>query len=195
MGDFVTQGRPLPRNAEQTRQRILDAATVEFTDHGFAGARIGAIAARSRANQRMIYAYFDSKAGLFEAVLDQHVARAQEVVHLDVHDIPGYAIALFDFYRACPALVRLALWQELELGQNVRTLRRAAVAVETKVAAVEQAQRAGVITDRIPAQILFDQVQALAVGNIIGRGIDWDASWREYIRQAVIRLISVETAG
>jgi len=58
------------RNAEQTRQEILAAATAEFAAKGFMGARIDKIANRYGGSKNMIYHYFDSKDGLFTAVLE-----------------------------------------------------------------------------------------------------------------------------
>lgn len=52
-----------------TRTRILAAARAEFAARGFAGARVKTIAARARANKRMLYYYFHSKERLFDAVL------------------------------------------------------------------------------------------------------------------------------
>lgn len=62
--------RPKVRNPEATKQRVLDAAKVEFARHGLAGARVDAIAARAKANKQMIYHYFGSKQDLFLAVLE-----------------------------------------------------------------------------------------------------------------------------
>lgn len=56
------------RDPERTRERILDAALVEFGDHGFAGARTSAIAARAGVNQQLISYYFDGKDGLYQAL-------------------------------------------------------------------------------------------------------------------------------
>ena len=59
-----------PRDAEQTRKRILEAATVEFARKGLGGARVDAIALRSKSNKRMIYHYFGSKEQLFKHVIE-----------------------------------------------------------------------------------------------------------------------------
>jgi AcrR family transcriptional regulator len=59
-----------PRNADATQKRILEAARQEFAQLGLGGARVDAIAARAKANKRMIYAYFGNKEQLFTAVLD-----------------------------------------------------------------------------------------------------------------------------
>ena len=85
----ATQGRPTKRSAAHakgaeppklaavrtrdpaaTRQRILDAAKTEFARLGLGGARVDAIAARAKANKRMIYHYFGGKRDLFLAVLE-----------------------------------------------------------------------------------------------------------------------------
>ena len=49
------------RNKERTRALILAAATEEFAEKGFAGARIEQIAERSGSNKRMLYYYFNNK--------------------------------------------------------------------------------------------------------------------------------------
>jgi TetR/AcrR family transcriptional regulator len=64
-------GRDRQRDPDRTKERILDAALVEFGEHGFAGARIGAIARRAGANQQLISYYFDGKAGLYRALIER----------------------------------------------------------------------------------------------------------------------------
>jgi len=68
-----TEARPRPRirDAEATRARILAAAKKEFARSGLGGARVDVIAQKAQANKRMIYHYFASKEGLFQAVLEQ----------------------------------------------------------------------------------------------------------------------------
>ena len=60
-----------PRDPDATKARILDAAKREFARAGLGGARVDSIAARAKANKRMIYHYFHSKEGLFTAVLEE----------------------------------------------------------------------------------------------------------------------------
>ena len=59
-----------PRDPERTSASILAAAVKEFTEKGYSGARIDAIAARAGANKRMIYHYFGDKEALYLAVLE-----------------------------------------------------------------------------------------------------------------------------
>ncbi len=56
---------------EQTRRNILEVATQEFSSMGLAGARVDAIAERTNTTKRMLYYYFGSKEGLYEAVLEK----------------------------------------------------------------------------------------------------------------------------
>ena len=49
------------RDADRTREEILQVATREFADRGFAGGRVDEIAERTRTTKRMIYYYFGSK--------------------------------------------------------------------------------------------------------------------------------------
>jgi len=58
------------RDAQATKGRILQAAKREFAQYGLGGARVDNIAARAKANKRMIYHYFGGKEALFTAVLE-----------------------------------------------------------------------------------------------------------------------------
>ncbi len=59
------------RDPEGTKAAILAAATREFMEKGFGGARIDAIAAHARINKRMLYHYYGGKEALYVAVLEQ----------------------------------------------------------------------------------------------------------------------------
>jgi TetR/AcrR family transcriptional regulator len=59
------------RDPERTRQRLLEAASAEFGAHGYAGARISAIAARAGVNVQLVSYYFDGKLGLYQALSQQ----------------------------------------------------------------------------------------------------------------------------
>jgi AcrR family transcriptional regulator len=69
---------PRPRDAERSREAILDAARDEFAQHGLGGARMDRIAERAAVNKRLIYYYFGNKDELFLAVLEETYARIRE---------------------------------------------------------------------------------------------------------------------
>ncbi|MGF6853749.1 AcrR family transcriptional regulator [Paraburkholderia sp. CI3] len=54
---------------EQTKRNILDVTTQEFSAMALTGARVDAIAERTNTTKRMLYYYFCSKEGLYQAVL------------------------------------------------------------------------------------------------------------------------------
>ncbi|MFY9748621.1 MAG: TetR/AcrR family transcriptional regulator [Acidobacteriaceae bacterium] len=71
--------------ADQTRDRILRAAIREFSEHGLAGARTGAIASAARVNKALLYYYFRDKEALYTASLEEVASK-----------VAGDAIALLD---------------------------------------------------------------------------------------------------
>ena len=91
MSDTSIEAAPvtrLPRknNPEKTRQEILLAAVAEFAEQGLSGARVDAIAERTRTSKRMIYYYFGSKEQLYLAVLEKlygDIRATEEELKLD----------------------------------------------------------------------------------------------------------------
>jgi AcrR family transcriptional regulator len=146
----------MPRDADATRRRILEAATAEFAAHGIAGARVDRIAASAGANKSLIYAYFGSKDGLFDAVFDAAVVATVDEIPIDADDLPGYAARLYDHRLERPDLLRLAHWDRLErdgVGIENDTVQGA---LASKVKALARAQKAGKVSSaasRSPARV------------------------------------------
>jgi len=80
----------MARPARVSPDRILAAAAAEFSERGFAGARVDRIARRARVNKAMLYYHFGSKRDLYLAVVRDMVvtvhARARAIA-----DGPGTA--------------------------------------------------------------------------------------------------------
>ncbi len=57
------------RLSDEKKKRILDAATVEFSEYGFHSANINTIAQKSGISVGSIYKYFDNKEDLFLTVI------------------------------------------------------------------------------------------------------------------------------
>jgi AcrR family transcriptional regulator len=62
-----------PRDADGTRQRLLQAARQHFARDGYAATTVRDIATEAGVNVALINRYFTSKEGLFEACLDRTV--------------------------------------------------------------------------------------------------------------------------
>jgi TetR/AcrR family transcriptional regulator len=96
--------RPQTRSSD-TRATILIAAETEFANAGRAGARIDAIAAAAGVNKALLYYYFKSKDGLYEAVIEDHFDEfnRQALAVLEAAEPAGtlllrYVSLYFDFF-------------------------------------------------------------------------------------------------
>jgi AcrR family transcriptional regulator len=112
------------RDPERTRREILDVATSEFAQMGYAGARVDEIAARTRTTKRMIYYYFGGKEKLYIAVLERAYAQAREaeqdvdVAKLDpVTAIRQLAELTFDHHQSHPDFIRLVSIENVHQAQ------------------------------------------------------------------------------
>lgn len=148
------------RDAHATRERILGAAKTEFARHGLAGARVDRIAAAARANKAQIYAYVGDKAALFDTVYDRALRDLVETVVLDPHDLPGYAVALYDAWVEDPDRVRLATWARLERTPTGHLVDEEQREVAYGEDAIRQAQADG----DLPGDLAPLDLQALVVG-------------------------------
>jgi TetR/AcrR family transcriptional regulator len=114
-------------DARPTRELILEAATIEFATKGIGGARVDEIAARSRANKRMIYHYFGDKQGLYLAVLERtyeeiRVAETQlQLKELEPRTALRKLIEFsFDYYTNHPHFIRLLDNENLHKARNLK---------------------------------------------------------------------------
>lgn len=148
----------MSRNSEDTRKRLLKAALQEFAAHGIAGARVDRIADAAHCNKQAIYAYFGSKEGLGDAVMDSLVGEIVESVTIDAYDLPGYAMRLFDRYQSHPETLRLVTWYGLE-GKPFPASGMASV--QHKIAAIAEAQERGAVSKRYPPDMLMLLIHAL----------------------------------
>ena len=114
------------RDAERTRMEILEIASREFADRGFAGARVDEIASQTRTTKRMIYYYFGSKEQLFVAVLERAYATiraAEQTIDVD-HLDPAAAIRrlaelTFDHHEAHPDFIRLVSIENIHRAAHI----------------------------------------------------------------------------
>ncbi|MFH7029333.1 MAG: TetR/AcrR family transcriptional regulator [Heteroscytonema crispum UTEX LB 1556] len=87
------------RDSQATQAEILDAAVEEFAQHGLANARIEAIASHTGVTKAMVYYYFNSKEGLYQAVLKQGFnTYFRPIQELDLEHLPPQT-ALEQFVR------------------------------------------------------------------------------------------------
>jgi AcrR family transcriptional regulator len=151
----------MPRDAEATRVRLVEAAIKEFAEFGIAGGRVDRIALHANANKAQIYHYFGSKDQLFDAAFAEISARVAAAVPFDAYNLPGYASNLADLYEQQPEILRIATWQRLERPSD-DTNPRIQDTVRTKLGAIRTAQQEGALPDRYPPEVLLGLVLNLA---------------------------------
>jgi AcrR family transcriptional regulator len=150
------------RDAEATRQRLLDAAADEFAARGIAGARVDRIAQAARSNKAQIYHYFGSKDALFEAVFDRIVEATLRDTPIDPTNLPEYAGRLFDRYQSHPQVQRLATWYRLERADSTDPIEAIVASNAAKVKAIAEAQRGGLLSTRFEPAVLLGLVLTLS---------------------------------
>jgi AcrR family transcriptional regulator len=115
------------RDPEGMQRKILDAATDEFANHGYGGARIERISRRAHTVDRMLYYYFGSKEKLFRAVLEgayERLGRAEEQLSLastaPVEGMRELIAFTWDYYCAHPEFIRLLNSENQHRGQHLK---------------------------------------------------------------------------
>ena len=114
------------KKAALTRQKILDAAEMEFTEKGPDAARVDRIPRLAGVNKQLIYAHFGSKEGLYTAGLEAVYGRlssCEETLMKTDFDGPEAVrriiLDYFGFLMENPSFVRLVLWENLNGARHV----------------------------------------------------------------------------
>jgi len=168
------------RDAARTRREILDVATSEFADQGFAGARVDEIAARTRTTKRMIYYYFGGKEQLYVAVLERAYATAREaerevdVDHLDPRAaIRRLAELTFDHHESHPDFIRLVSIENIHHAEHMATSERLAnlsnPAIDLLGRILERGRADGVFTRDVDPIDLHAMISSFCVFRVANR--------------------------
>jgi AcrR family transcriptional regulator len=174
----VKRGRV--NDPEGTKRNIVEVATAEFARKGYAGARVDAIAARTRTSKRMIYYYFGGKEGLYLAVLEAAYAGIRNAeATLDLAALPpeealrtliGFT---FDYYEAHPEFVRLVMNENIMDGVHMarsRTISHLNLSViDALRVLVTRGQKQGVFRRDVDLIELHMSISALGIFNVANR--------------------------
>lgn len=163
------EGVPRRFDRDGTRQAILDAAQAEFAERGLSGARVEAIAARTRSAKRMIYYYFGSKDGLYIAVLENVYSAIRTAErNLDLNDLPPVAALrrlvefTFDYQDANPDFIRLVSVENIHHGAHIG---RSTLIRDLNVAVVEMLD--GILERGVQQGLFRSDVEAVDVHMLI----------------------------
>ncbi|NQX11200.1 TetR family transcriptional regulator [Microbacteriaceae bacterium VKM Ac-2855] len=141
------------RNAVRTKESILRAATAEFANSGFAGARVDEIANLTSTTKRMIYYYFRSKEGLYLAVMEAAYAVIRTLERdLNVDDLPpvdalrSLAESTYEHHTSHRDFVRLVAIENVHRAEHIRSSQAIRDLNSTAVETIERVLARGVAT-------------------------------------------------
>jgi AcrR family transcriptional regulator len=156
-----------PKLSNDRALRIVAAAREEFARRGFAGARVEQIVRRAGVNKQLLFYYYHSKRGLFQAVLEQSATELEGA--LAGLTLPSGAplerlrLALqaqFEFLSRNPQIVAV-------LGQGSRGSVGGAAfapAVKRLVVLLAEGQGLGQVRDDVDPHLTAAQALMLMVG-------------------------------
>jgi AcrR family transcriptional regulator len=162
-----------PKAQDIVVKDILAVALSEFAEHGLAGARVDAIAARTRTSKRMLYYHFGSKEGLYAATLVHAYERVREHQHppdterlAPMQALAAYVGHAFDVHVNSPEFVRMVMGENLIGARFVRDapVVRAAnqKGVDELVRIVHRGQQQGLMRSDIKAMDVYANIVGLA---------------------------------
>ncbi|MGQ3002592.1 MAG: TetR family transcriptional regulator [Hydrogenophaga sp.] len=165
---------------ERTMANILEVAMAEFAEKGLAGARIDEIAAATQTSKRMIYYYFQSKEGLYLAVLEESYRRMREIEsqqHLEDLE-PEAALRklvefTFDHHFSHENYIRLVISENMNRGQflaqsqSIQQLNVPAISAIRRL--YERGVASGVFRPGLDAIDIHASISALTFFNVSNR--------------------------
>jgi AcrR family transcriptional regulator len=98
----------------QTREQILDAAVAAFTEHGYAGTTIRAVAKAAEVDPALVMHFFGSKDGLFAEAVGASALPLRQILEAVEGDLEGVGGRLVTRY--------LALWEDPSTGAVLKAI-------------------------------------------------------------------------
>jgi AcrR family transcriptional regulator len=171
---------PRRNDPEATKANILEVATREFAENGLDGARVDEIAEKTRTSKRMIYYYFDSKEGLYKAVLEnvyRQIRTREADLGLEKLD-PEKALrklveSTVEYDDSRAQLFRLVAIENINYGRHVATSKTIqssnASAVEILGDILSRGSAEGVFRENINPTDLHMVISALSLFRVSNR--------------------------
>jgi TetR/AcrR family transcriptional regulator len=160
-----------PKLSNDRALRISTAAREEFARRGYAGARVEQIARRAGVNKQLLFYYYHSKRGLFQAVLTQAAGELENALTNLALPAGGPLERLrltlqaqFEFLARNPQVVAL-------LGQGTRSNAAFAPAVKRLVVLLAEGQGLGQVRDDLDPHLAAAQALVLMVGYLAMEGV------------------------
>ncbi|MEY4511256.1 MAG: hypothetical protein RLZZ450_3378 [Pseudomonadota bacterium] len=145
----------MPADSADTRKAILDAAEAQFSELGFAGASMSAIAEAGRVSKALLHHHFGSKEGLWHAVKERRFSEFwPEQSQLAEGPLDGVWFtdslkAYFAYLQTNPAFVRLMTWNFVERQAQEPHHDQGPLQLAEATRRVRECQKAGFLRDDI----------------------------------------------
>jgi AcrR family transcriptional regulator len=201
------------RDPEGTKAAILAASLREFTEKGFGGARIDAIAKQANINKRMLYHYYGGKEALYLAVLERsyaHIRAAETELDLGHRDpkegVRALALFTWRYYLDHPEFLSLLGTENLLRGKFLKRSDHIVAMNSPIIAALQDVLQRGVqlgeFRDGIDALDVYLSIASLGFFYLSNR---WTLStvfrrdlmdeteltrWGEHIVEVMLRYVS-----
>ncbi|HTK06181.1 MAG TPA: TetR/AcrR family transcriptional regulator [Ktedonobacteraceae bacterium] len=175
------------RNAERTQEVLLNTAEEIFAQYGFDGARMDMIARRSSYNIALLFRYFESKEGIYRAVIERLRSQendslgrliapliADEATALDPEQVRHFleVCCSWYFYLASrhPHLLRLLGWQmdpDRSLFPDLPASNGEVQWGKAAVAFLQRAQAAGLLRANLDVRLIIVNMFLLSMMHVL----------------------------
>ena len=168
------------KDADATRQNILDEALREFSQYGLSGARVDRIADNTHTSKRMIYYYFQNKEGLYLEVLKasyRQLRKLENDFHLE--DLPPM-LALrklvegtVDYHSSHQDFIRVIMNENIHKGCHIQHMPELKTVNKRVIEIIEDICHRGITEGVFRLDLepiaLHENISALAFFNVSNR--------------------------
>lgn len=183
----------------QTRQHLLSVSLKHFADGGYAGTSVQEIVDEAGVAKPMLYYYFKSKAGLYQALIDQAhdarfelLAKAAGAKESLKGQLEAILVALFKFTKDHRELVRLAFASAFaapgEVPPELRYREKCDRNILFFEELMQQAQHAGELDGKLNAHELAVAWYGLMTVHVMGLLLEPGLSYAEKRTVAIVDL-------
>ncbi|MFI6294071.1 TetR/AcrR family transcriptional regulator [Nonomuraea sp. NPDC050790] len=198
---------PTHRQAEQTRERIVEAAYQAILEHGIAGATTKRIARQAGCSEALLYKHFSGKEEMFLAViLERMPALAPPLRRLRAAagqgelaaNLTEFAVAAIAFYTSTAPIASGMIGDPPLLGTFRGMLSDLDAGPHVPIGVLASILRAEQQNGRIAAGADCDALAALLMGACYHRAhlsyfVDQGVSAQDYARSVVAALLGAAT--
>ena len=166
-----------PKEPELNRASLLAAASREFAERGFQGARLEVIASEANITRAMVYYYFGGREGLYLAALEEvyrHIRTSESALDLEgltpVDAMRKLACFRIDYYVENPLIVALLAIENQHKAEYLKNSKeisaRAGISLEPLGAILQQGQAQGIFRPGIDVVELHQIMVSLGMFNV-----------------------------